>query len=141
MKLNSLLILTGMILSLLNIAHAESQGEILFDQKCSMCHSKTFPKDINAVVAPAVMGVMRHVKIAYPNKSDAVAFIKDYALNPSEEKAICMPQKIKRFGLMPSQKGNVTEEELSVIASWMFDNFPKRGMGQGYGQQKGLGRQ
>lgn len=138
MRLNKISTLFLALVGTVSMADAASQGETLFDQKCSMCHSKTFPKDINAVVAPAVMGVMRHVKMAYPNKADAVAFIKDYALNPTKEKAICMPQKIQRFGLMPSQKGNVTEEELSVIASWMFDNFPRRGMGQGYGQQKGL---
>jgi cytochrome c len=134
MKMNKLVTFFLVLLSIGNIAYAESQGELLFDQKCAACHSKSFPKDMNAVVAPAVMGVMRHVKVDYPKKADAVAFIKDYALNPSRDKAICMEQKIKRFGLMPSQKGNVTEEELEVIASWMFDNFPPTdfsGMGMG----------
>ena len=134
MKVNKVLTLLLGVLSIGSMAYAAPQGEVLFDQKCAACHSKSFPKDMNAVVAPAVMGVMRHVKMDYPNKADAVAFIKDYALNPSREKAICMPQKIERFGLMPSQKGNVTEEELETIASWMFDNFPPkdfRGMGMG----------
>lgn len=134
MKVNKVLTFFLVLLSIGNISYAESQGEVLFDKKCTSCHSKSLPKDMNAVVAPAVMGVMRHVKMAYPDKADAVAFIKDYALNPSRDKAICMSQKIERFGLMPSQKGNVTEEELETIASWMFDNFPPkdfRGMGMG----------
>ena len=40
---------------------------------------------------------------------------------------------------MPSQKGNVIEEELEVIANWMFDNFPPKdfkGMSQGKGHGK-----
>ena len=113
---------------------APSKGEILFTQKCASCHSTTRPKDMSTVVAPALMGVMRHLKMSHPDKDKAVAFIKDYVINPTKEKAICMPKKIERFGLMPSQKGNVTEEELEVIANWMFDNFPPkdfRGMGHG----------
>ena len=134
MQLNQFLILFLLAAGMGSMVYAEPQGEVLFDKKCAACHSKTFPKDMNAVAAPALMGVMRHLKMDYPKKADAVAFIKDYTLNPSRDKAICMPQKIKRFGLMPSQKGNVTEEELEAIASWMFDNFPPkdfRGRGMG----------
>jgi len=117
------------------------KGEVLFTQKCASCHSTTRPKDMSTVIAPALVGVMHHLKMTHPDKSKSVAFIKDYALNPSEDKAICMPEKIKRFGLMPSQKGNVTEEELEVIANWMFDNFPPKdfkgmGQGKGHGQKK-----
>jgi len=62
----------------------------------------------------------------YNTKEDAVKFIADYVLHPSKEKALCKPQKIKRFGLMPSQKGNVTKEELEKIAGWLYDNFPPK---------------
>jgi len=120
-----------------------NDAEQLFDAKCSMCHSKTRPTDMNAVVAPAIMGVMRHVKMSYPSKDKAVEFIVDYVLNPSKDKAICMPQKIERFGLMPSQKGNVTKKELRTIASWLFDNYPPKGfrggmMGRGQGRGMGM---
>jgi len=90
---------------------------------------------MSTLIAPPVMGVMRHVKMTYKTKEDAVKFISTYALNPQKSKAVCMPQKIKRFGLMPSQKGNVSIEELQTIASWMFDNFPQKGfMGKGHGK-------
>ena len=36
----------------------------------------------------------------------------DYIENPTKEKAICMDERIEKFGLMPSQKGMVTKEEL-----------------------------
>jgi len=65
--------------------------------------------------------------MAIDDKNKGVEFIKDYVINPTEAKAHCMPQKIKHFGLMPSQKGNVTLEELEVIANWMFENYPKKG--------------
>jgi cytochrome c len=136
MKLTKPLIISTLLI-LSSQAYATDGGEILFDAKCSACHSKTRPIDRDKVVAPALMGVMRHLKMSYPDKTKAVAFIKDFTLNPTKEKSICMPQKIERFGLMPSQKGNVTKEELEVIASWMFDNFPPKGFrGMGHGDKK-----
>ena len=99
----------------------------LFVTKCSTCHSLSRPTDMSKVVAPMIMGVMRHIKMKYPDKEKAITFMKDYILNPSKEKAICKARKIKRFGLMPSQKGVVSEKELDVILPWVFDNFPPKG--------------
>jgi mono/diheme cytochrome c family protein len=142
MKLKNRLLTVGTMVALSSFVNAADTAEILFDAKCATCHSKTRPADMSNVVAPALMGVMRHVKMTYPNKEVAVKFMVDYILEPTKEKAICMPKKIERFGLMPSQKGNVTEAELKEITSWMFDNFPPegfRGMGHGNRQGKGQG--
>jgi len=122
-----------------------SDGASLFSAKCSMCHATSRPSDVSTLVAPPIMGVMNHVKMNYPNKADAVKFIVDYVQEPSKSKAVCMPQKIRRFGLMPSQKGNVTLKELETIASWLYDNYPPKGfrghgMGQGMGRGMGQGR-
>jgi len=122
-----------------------SDGASLFDAKCAMCHMKSRPSDMSTLVAPPIMGVMNHVKMTYTNKPEAVRFIVNYVLEPNRSKAVCMPQKIQRFGLMPSQKGNVTPEELEAIASWLYDNYPPkgfrgRGMGGGMGRGMGQGR-
>jgi len=85
-----------------------NEASTLFNAKCAMCHVTSRPSDMSTLVAPPIMGVMNHVKMTYPNKADAVKFIVDYVQEPSKSKAVCMPQKIQRFGLMPSQKGNVT---------------------------------
>ena len=114
-------------------------GEAIFNNKCSMCHIKTRPQDMKSLVAPPLMGVMRHVKMEYPNKKDAVAFMVDYVQNPSKAKAVCMPQKIVRFGLMPSQKGNISVEELQTVSSWMFDNFPPKNFRGRMEKRKGMG--
>jgi len=68
--------------------------------------------------------VAMHVKMKYPDKKEAMAFIESYALNPQRSKALCMPQRIEKFGLMPSQKGKVSEEELKKIAEYIVDNYP-----------------
>jgi len=75
----------------------------------------------------------------YPTKEEAVAFMVDYVLAPSRAKALCMPQKIQRFGLMPSQKGNVTKVELEAISGWLYDNFPPAGFKGGQGRGMGMG--
>jgi mono/diheme cytochrome c family protein len=110
-----------------SFAFANQSAEALFDAKCSSCHSKTRPTDMSKVTAPAIMGVMRHVKMAYPDKEKAVKFISEYVLNPTKEKSICNPRKLERFGVMPSLKGVVSEEEVQKIASWLYDNFPPKG--------------
>jgi cytochrome c len=135
-------LLTIGLVSILAISLQASDAEKLFDAKCGACHIKTRPVDRTKMVAPAIMGVLRHVKMTYPTRDKAVNFIKDYVLNPSKEKAVCMPQKIERFGLMPSQKGVVSKEELDKIANWLYDNFPPkgfRGMGRGM-MGKGMNR-
>ncbi|WP_428738615.1 c-type cytochrome [Sulfurimonas sp.] len=105
-------------------------AEELFNEKCVICHTAVKPtaEARSSFIAPPVMGVMFHVKEAFGgDKQKVIAFIKDYVLEPSEKKAKCLPKSIKRFGLMPSQKGNVTEEELEKIAEYMYENFPQRG--------------
>lgn len=111
---------------------AQSSGDGLFKAKCSMCHIPSKPDDISKLVAPPAMGIAMHVKMAHPDREGFKAFIKDYALNPSAQKALCEKNTIARFNLMPSQKGNVTLEELDKIADYLYDNFAK-------GKMQGMG--
>ncbi len=101
-----------------------SDAQQIFEAKCAMCHTTTIPQDRSKLIAPPIMGVMRHVKMHHPNKEEAVNFIVDYTMNPSKKKAVCMPQKIQRFGLMPSLKGQISVKELKEVAGWLYDNFP-----------------
>jgi len=118
---------------------ANPEAKKLFEAKCTACHTMSRPQDMSKLVAPAIMGVMNHVKMKYADKDQAVQFMKDYVLNPSRDKAVCMPQKIEKFGLMPSQKGVVTPEELDIILPWLYDNFPPKGFkGMGMGMGKGM---
>lgn len=120
---------------------ASSSAESVFDAKCAMCHMKTIPVDKSTMIAPPVNGVMRHVKMRYPTKQESVAFIVEYVQNPSKTKAVCMKQKIARFGLMPSQKGNISPKELQEVAAWMFDTYPTAGFrGQGMMMQGNMGK-
>ena len=109
-------------------------GEALFDAKCAACHIKVKPTQAmkKDLVAPPAPGVVFHVKQAFAgDRKAATAFISAYALNPSESVAKCEPMALRRFGLMPSQKGAVTEAELALIADYLYDNFPPKGFSPG----------
>ena len=103
--------------------------ETLFKRKCAMCHimRRPTPKIRKNLVAPPIMGVMHHIKDHGLNENEAVKFIIDYVLHPSRKKALCEAQGIERFGLMPSQLGNVTKKELEVTARYLYRNFPPKG--------------
>lgn len=98
-------------------------GKELFISKCTVCHSATMPKssaEKDALVAPAIFGVMNHMRMEFGNDKKAMGdFMKDYIMNPSQEKALCQKEKIKKFGLMPSQKGTLTQKELSDIVDYL----------------------
>ena len=138
MKFKILVIIVG-IYFFPSYAYPE-EGAVFFKAKCATCHVTTRPEDVLTLVAPPIMAVMRHIKMKYGNKEDAVRFITEYTLKPQASKAVCKSQKIKRFGLMPSQKGNVPKAELQTIASWMYDNFPTKGF-YNKGKRKGYNGQ
>ena len=134
MKSKKLIMVAAAIFLSSPSVYAQTSGAQLFEAKCASCHVKTRPDDISTLVAPPIMGVARHVKMTYRTKKEAVNFITDYVLDPQESKAVCMPDKLKHFGLMPSQKGLVTKEELVSIAGWIYDNFGNQGQGFGRGK-------
>lgn len=114
------------ILSLSVLLFAD-EGEQLFDAKCAVCHIKTRPTQEmkSSLLAPPISGVIKNVKKAFGDDKEAsLAFIGAYTLEPSLDKSKCKPKAIARFGIMPSQKGNVSVEELNKIALYLYDNFP-----------------
>lgn len=58
----------------------------------------------------------------------AIAFVTDYVLNPSLEKSYCDEKSIKRYGLMASQKGKMTEAEVRAIATYMFEHYTQKNL-------------
>lgn len=110
------------------------QGEKLFTKVCTKCHRTSPPKsqeDRKSMLAPPIMGVMFHVndgiKAEPENKKQKVIdFIVDYAHNPSAEKSFCEKGAIKRFGVMPTQKENITKEELTLVAHYLYQKYPAK---------------
>lgn len=109
----------------------------LFEQKCKMCHAATLPKtqqDKNKIVSPPMAIVMKNTIMGIDAELDAgtheseirkiaIPFMKDYLYNPDRKKTNCEDISFERFGMMPSLKGFITEDELDVVLPWVYDNF------------------
>jgi cytochrome c len=115
----------------------EKSAEELFKANCISCHVTQHLEDESKMVAPPIMGAVRHVKEKFGTKEEAVKFMVDYIQNPTKEKAACDSESIEKFGVMPSLKGAVSPEDLEKIASYVYDTYPN---GQGRGHGKGHGK-
>jgi cytochrome c len=110
-------------------------GEILIQKKCAKCHNLDMPpKSYENEIAPSMMAVTFHLKdfIKSNNPSEhegkVISFIKDYVVAPSREKSFCDKASLDSYGVMPSQKGNVTQDELEAIAHYMYQTFDNQKM-------------
>ncbi len=117
-----------LLLAISSFAFASDASKIIND-KCVGCHllTKPTPQQRAKMKAPPMSGVMFHLKEALKDEQKIIDFIIDYVQNPTKEKAICLPQKIEKFGLMPSMKGVLSEDELKAVAKYLYDNFPPAG--------------
>jgi hypothetical protein len=98
----------------------------LFESKCEVCH-KIQVEDKSSLIAPPINKVIMHVKRSFKDKNQSIAFMKDYVINPNPKKTIC--PSIDIFGVMPSQKGLVTDSELDKIVNYIYDNFAQNNNG------------
>ena len=126
-----MLLLAGLLSGCLNEKPKERlDGEELIQQKCAKCHNLDMPpKSYENEIAPSMMAVTFHLKDFIKSndpsahKSKIVAFVKDYVIEPSRDKSFCDKESLDSYGVMPSQKGNVTQDELEAIASYMYDTY------------------
>ena len=110
-------------------------GEALLKQKCSKCHNLDMPpKSYENEIAPSMMAVTFHlkdfIKANDPSAHEAKIseFVKDYVINPSRSKSFCDKKSLDSYGVMPSQKGKVTVDELGAIAQYMYDTYDNQKM-------------
>lgn len=126
MKLLTPLFLT---LTLLTTANANPTGEELTKTKCATCHFMNLPtpEQIQSFKAPAMEAVLFHVKPAFENDEAKIKkFIMDYVENPDIKKSVCESNKVAQFGVMPSQKGKVSKEELEKIMDYLLKTYPSK---------------
>ena len=105
-------------------------GKVLLEAKCAACHNLAMPPEISDdELAPPMMSISFHVydfvkpSTEAQRKSRAVDFVVDYIHSPSLEKSFCDKASLKRYGLMPSQKDKVRDEEAHAIAQYMFTHY------------------
>jgi len=110
-------------------------GKKLAEQKCVKCHNLDMPpKTSDKELAPPLYTVTVHLKdwMKVDNPSELrgkfTSFVESYVVNPERDRSYCNKESLDTYGLMPSQKGNVTEDELEAIAHYIFDTYDQMKM-------------
>ncbi len=105
-------------------------GKALLESKCASCHNLDIPPETSPdEPAPPMMAVAFHIYdfigVSTPAEKipASIAFVKDYVFNPSLEKSFCDKKSLQDYGLMPSQKGKLSEAELEAVAIYMFEHY------------------
>jgi cytochrome c len=108
-------------------------GAALAKSKCAACHNLEMPpRTSETEKAPPLFTVTVHLKdwMKGDNPSELrskfVEFVTDYVRYPDRKKSYCDPKSLKLYGLMPSQKENVTEAEARAIAGYIFDFYDQK---------------
>lgn len=101
---------------------ASTEAEKLAVKKCTPCHIMgTMSKEkIKKMSAPPYWAIAKKAGEKYSNRADMIKYIVDFTLNPATEKMLFPKATIDKFGLMPSQKGIVTEDEAKQIAEYIL---------------------
>jgi hypothetical protein len=115
-------------------------GYDVYKKKCAQCHIELISKAetlkrFKELKAPPMVEVANRLKENVIIKDDdddvkrrvVIAFIKDYVRNPSLEYSMCHPMAIERFGIMPSQKGKLTDAQIDAVAEWVYDRYEEVG--------------
>jgi cytochrome c len=96
------------------------------------CHNLEMPPFTSAdEVAPPMMAVVFHIKSSLEGanpaetKSKFIEFIQEYVIHPSVEKSFCDKESLEKYGLMPSQRKNLSDDELTVIANYAYEHYDR----------------
>lgn len=125
----------GFILSI-SLSLCAADGYRIYQNNCMKCHVEMMEKqdvlkNINTLKAPPMVEVANRLReniiIADEDKDVkrrvTIAFIKDYIENPSVQYSMCHPMAIEKFGIMPSLKGKLTEDQKQAVAEWIIDRY------------------
>ncbi len=112
------------------------EGYSVYQKHCSQCHVEMMEKQevlkkLHTLKAPPMVEVANRLRenIIIADEDDdvkrrvTIAFIKDYIENPSVQYSMCHPMAIEKFGIMPSLKGKLSEEERQNVAEWIIDRY------------------
>lgn len=129
MKLFWILAMTGYTL-------LGADGYGIYQKHCMQCHVEMMEKQevvkhIGSLKAPPMVEVSNRLKenvLIADDDNDVkrqviVAFIKDYIQNPSVQYSMCHPMAIEKFGIMPSLKGKLSDDERQAVAEWIYDRY------------------
>ncbi len=111
-------------------------GYGVYQKHCQQCHVEMMEKkevirSLGSLKAPPMVEVSHRLKenVIIADEDDDVkrrviiAFVKDYIENPNIQYSMCHPMAIEKFGIMPSLKGKLSDEERQAVAEWVYDRY------------------
>ena len=110
------------------ILFSNQTGEEVFNKNCSECHATILGVDHdggyeNTLLTPApyVSDLVKKLKKETATQEKFSEFIKEYIDNPDKRKSLYGKRAIKKFGLMPSLKGAISDEEKSLLIDYLYN--------------------
>ncbi|HAY37666.1 MAG TPA: hypothetical protein DCY57_11975 [Bacteroidetes bacterium] len=114
-----LLILIAMLVSASDYAIPDADGEKLFKQVCTTCHSVDPPTDMETKpIAPPMKMIMRHYIAAHDTKEEVHASLVSWLEEPAPERSALPAHAIEKHGLMPVP--NLNAEERVAVTDYIM---------------------
>lgn len=124
----------SLVLSTLTLSAAD--GYTIYQNNCMKCHAEMMTKaevmkSFGSLKAPPMVEVSNRLKenirIMDEDKDVkrrvVIAFIKDYIDHPNIQYSMCEPMALEKFGVMPSLKGKLNNEQKEAVAQWVYDHY------------------
>lgn len=111
-----------LILASSSTLFASEDAQSLAVQKCGECHlmGDITKEKLKNMKAPPYWAIAKKARENYTNEEDKIKYIVDYAFEPTEEKMLFPKETKEKFGVMPSLKGKVTEDEVRLISEYIL---------------------
>jgi len=110
------------------ILFSQPTGEKVFNKNCADCHATVLGvthdggyENTLLTPAPYITDLVKKLKEKTLTKEKFTEFIKEYIENPDKRKSLYGKRAIKEFGLMPSLKGALNEEEKSLLLDYLYN--------------------
>jgi cytochrome c len=113
-----------------------ADGYEVYKKNCMSCHIemisvKKTKQMFKTLKAPPMVEVSNQIKSNIIVKDEdedihrhlVTLFIRDYIEHPSLEYSMCQAMALEHFGVMPSQKGKLSSEEIAAVAEWIYDRY------------------
>jgi mono/diheme cytochrome c family protein len=106
-------------------------GKKLFNRYCTKCHTSVVGVKVTGCdnsdtefvtdKAPYINKLVAKLKKKTKTKEEFISFIKDYINNPDKRKSLYGKKAIKKFGLMPSLKGTMSDKRATQLAEYLYN--------------------
>ena len=124
------MMLKSLFLSMVLIASLQAEqksGKELFNEHCAKCHANILGvtntdgyENSYITPAPYIADLVEKLKAKTGSKEAFKEFIKEYIQNPNKRKSLYGKRAIKKFGLMPSLKGVMSEDDINDLVDYLY---------------------